>query len=87
MRIGLEVTARLHDAAHRARRDWREGMEAGLDPEAVRMVVRTNLLSAVQDVLALPDPCGEWYAELPGAAVVRMCEEPRGHRGPHGGNL
>lgn len=85
MRVGLEVTARLHDAAHRARRDWREGMEAGLDPEAIRMVVRTNLLAAVQDVLALPDPCGEWHGEVKG--IKRMCEEPRGHGGKHGGNL
>lgn len=86
MRVGLEVTAALHRAAHEARREMRAAAELGAPPDALRDVLRASLLAAVEEVLALPAPCGQRYEESPG--VVRVCERERGHTtGVHAGNL
>jgi len=84
---GLDVTAICHDTAHLLRRRVREALYMGAPPDAVADMVRANLNEAMNRILDLTCPCGQFYADDPAGAVKRMCERERGHDGEHRGNL
>jgi hypothetical protein len=82
-----EVRFRFHSAVETVRRQTRDAVELGMPPEALRDVLRSNLLALVEGIVGLPTPCGVRFSVPAVPGCWQLCSRERGHAGKHEGNL